>query len=139
MITYHYQDISGTIDTALYSAWLLRVAHSEGHSIDALNYIFCADAYLLTLNKTYLKHNTLTDVITFDYVSGTTICGDIFISLERVEENAATYQVSIAEEQRRVMVHGLLHLMGYKDKTAKDQLVMTSKEDEKIKLFHVEH
>jgi len=103
-----------------------------------LSYIFCNDQYLLGLNQSYLSHDTFTDIITFDYVEGTTISGDIFISVDRLEENAAIFKVSFEEERLRVMAHGLLHLMGHKDKTTEDQLVMSNKENEKIKMFHVE-
>ena len=93
---------------------------------------------MLGLNQTYLSHDTLTDIITFDYVEGTSVSGDIFISVDRLKENAAIFKVSFEEERLRVMAHGLLHLMGYKDKTTEDQLVMSNKENEKIKMFHVE-
>ena len=118
--------------------WLLKVAESEGYSVAALSYIFCNDQYLLERNQSYLSHDTFTDIITFDYVEGTIISGDIFISVDRLEENAAIFKVSFEEERLRVMAHGLLHLMGYKDKSAEDQLVMSNKENEKIKMFHVE-
>lgn len=118
--------------------WLLRVAKSEGYSVSALSYVFCTDDYLLTLNQSYLSHDTLTDIITFDYVEGTMVSGDIFISVDRLEDNATIFKVSFEEERLRVMAHGLLHLMGYKDKTAEDQKVMSKKENEKIKMFHVE-
>jgi probable rRNA maturation factor len=106
--------------------------------LSALSYIFCNDQYLLDLNQTYLSHDTLTDIITFDYVEGTVVSGDIFISVDRLKENAAIFKVSFEEERLRVMAHGLLHLMGYKDKTTEDQEVMSNKENEKIKMFHVE-
>lgn len=110
--------------------WLQGVALSEGFILDELNYIFCNDEFLHDMNVHYLQHDTLTDVITFDnaVVKGN-IIGDIFISIERIKENAFTYNVTVADELHRVMVHGLLHLCGYKDKTSKAKKFMTEKED----------
>ncbi len=121
-----------------YREWLDKVAKTEDFVTGELNYIFCDDSYLLTINKNYLNHDTYTDIISFDYVEGSLINGDIFISTERVEENAQNFGVTFDEELRRVMAHGILHLMGYKDKSAPDKEIMRKKEDEKIKLFHVE-
>lgn len=121
-----------------YSRWIKSVIHSEGKKLEELSYIFCDDEYLLTLNKDYLQHDTYTDIITFDYSVGKILQGDIYISTERVLENAQTYSVSFKEELRRVIIHGVLHLCGYKDKTEEQSLLMRSKEEEKMKLFHVE-
>ncbi len=121
-----------------YRNWLDKIAKTEDFVTGELNYIFCDDAYLLTINKNYLNHDTYTDIISFDYVEGSLLNGDIFISTERVEENAQDFGVTFDEELRRVMAHGILHLMGYKDKSAPDKEIMRNKEDEKIKLFHVE-
>ncbi|TQD40731.1 rRNA maturation RNase YbeY [Haloflavibacter putidus] len=121
-----------------YRNWLEGVAKSEDFVTGELNYIFCDDAYLLTINKNYLNHDTYTDIISFDYVEGSLLNGDIFISTERIKENAQDFGVTFDEELRRVMAHGILHLMGYKDKSAPDKEIMRNKEDEKIKLFHVE-
>ncbi|MGB5369835.1 MAG: rRNA maturation RNase YbeY, partial [Flavobacteriaceae bacterium] len=93
----------------------------------------------LELNKKYLSHDTYTDIISFDYSEGRSIAGDIFVSVERVRENAKLFGTTFVEELRRVMAHGLLHLMGYKDKSKKDIEIMRRKEMEKMKLFHVEH
>ncbi len=110
--------------------WLAAVATLEGFNIIELNYIFCSDEFLHQMNVHYLNHDTLTDVITFDnsIIKGE-IIGDVFISIERIKKNAITYNVTVADELHRVMVHGLLHLCGYKDKTAKSKKVMTEKED----------
>ena len=86
-----------------------------------------------------MEHDTLTDIITFDYTDGNRISGDIFISIERVKENASTYEATFEEESKRVMVHGVLHLMGYRDKTSDEAKMMRDKENEKMELFHVEH
>ena len=94
---------------------------------------------VINLNEQYLNHDTLTDIISFDYSVGNELHGDIFISIERVQENAAIYNVTFLEELKRVLVHGILHYCGYKDKTTQDEQIMRTKEDEKIKMFHVEH
>ena len=138
VIDFNFIDVAPIENDRPFMDWLSRVAESEGYSLSALSYIFCNDQYLLDLNQTYLSHDTLTDIITFDYVAGTEVSGDIFISVDRLKENAAIFKVSFEEERLRVMAHGLLHLMGYKDKTAEDQEVMSNKENEKIKMFHVE-
>ena len=138
MLSYHFEDVPEIPNTEKYSDWLLAIADSEGYELGELAYIFCSDNYLLKLNQDYLKHDTLTDIITFDYVSGNLISGDVYISLERVADNAKEFGVSEPEELLRVMAHGLLHLCGYKDKTLEDQTLMTKKENEKIKMFHVE-
>lgn len=138
VIDFNFIDVAPIENDRPFMDWLSRVAESEGYSLSALSYIFCNDQYLLDLNQTYLSHDTLTDIITFDYVEGTEVSGDIFISVDRLKENAAIFKVSFEEERLRVMAHGLLHLMGYKDKTTEDQEVMSNKENEKIKMFHVE-
>jgi len=138
VIDFNFIDVAPIENDRPFMDWLSRVAESEGYSLSALSYIFCNDQYLLDLNQTYLSHDTLTDIITFDYVEGTVVSGDIFISVDRLKENAAIFKVSFEEERLRVMAHGLLHLMGYKDKNAEDQEVMSNKENEKIKMFHVE-
>ncbi len=96
------------------------------------------DEELYEMNVKYLNHNTLTDIITFDYTENEALSGDLFISIDRVRENADTFEVSFDVELRRVMVHGLLHLAGYGDKTPEDEALMRQKEDEKLKMFHVE-
>ena len=93
---------------------------------------------MVEINQQYLDHDTLTDIISFDYSVGNELHGDIFISVERVRENAEEFIVSFEEELQRVLVHGVLHYCGYKDKSEADELIMRNKEDEKIKLFHVE-
>ena len=110
--------------------WLLIVATAEGYQIKELCYIFCNDDYLLKLNVRHLQHDTLTDVITFDNsITANWIYGDIFISTGRIAANAKTYKVSVTDELHRVMVHGLLHLCGYKDKTRSSKIKMTARED----------
>ena len=115
----------------LLRAWLTSVIQAEGFKLKELNYIFCSDAYLLQVNQQYLDHDTYTDIITFDNSEREkVIVGDIFISAERVKENAAKFKVTEATELHRVMVHGALHLLGYPDKTPESKKVMTQKENE---------
>lgn len=110
--------------------WLITVAASEHSDIQELTFIFCSDAYLLELNQQYLEHDTLTDVITFDYAEESGVVeGDVFISVERTRENAAEMGVAHLQELHRVMVHGLLHLLGYTDKTDEEKATMRTKED----------
>lgn len=111
--------------------WLKATIIAEGYKLKELNYIFCSDAYLLTVNQQYLDHDTYTDIITFDNSEQEkVIVGDIFISVERVKENAVKFKVTEATELHRVMVHGALHLLGYPDKTPASKKKMTSKENE---------
>lgn len=110
--------------------WIKAVAKSERRATGELSFVFCSDAYLLTINKQYLNHHTLTDIITFDNTEQPHIVsGDIFISIERIIENAKTYGVSERDELHRVIIHGILHLCGYRDKTADEQELMREKED----------
>ena len=115
---------------------LKRIAEMEKYKIKELTYVFLTDEELLAMNIQYLQHDTLTDIITFDNSSEPkSIEGDIFISLERVEDNARKYKVSYEVESQRVLAHGLLHLCGYKDKTKKDAALMRQKEETAIQLF----
>lgn len=112
--------------------WIKAVAEAEGYQVADISYIFCDDDYLLELNKKYLNHDTLTDIITFDYVEGTHLSGDIYISIERVRENANIFDQSFERELHRVLAHGVLHLCGYKDKSKNDSKLMRQKEEESI-------
>ncbi len=142
MINFFTQDIKFTLkNKTKVRQWLTTVAKKEGAQIAELNYIFCSDNYLLDLNKKHLNHNTLTDIITFDTAVTSSvvekqITGDIFISIERITENAEKFNVSREYELHRVMVHGLLHLLGYKDKKPADKAQMTGKEDFYLKKVH---
>ncbi len=138
MINYHFESDFNTINKDKYSNWIRSIIQSESFNLGTLDYIFCDDAYLLNINKEYLNHDTYTDIITFDYTVGKVVAGDIFISIERVIYNANKFNVDFVNELHRVMSHGVLHLMGYKDKTEEDSLVMRQKEEEKINMFHVE-
>jgi rRNA maturation RNase YbeY len=110
-------------------AWLSKVVDEEQKKTDELVYIFCDDKYLHKLNVQFLNHDTYTDVITFDESLGSQLSGEIYISVERVKENASSFGVSFEEELHRVMVHGLLHLCGYKDKSEEETLEMRRKEN----------
>jgi probable rRNA maturation factor len=139
MISFNYELDFELPNEQTYIDWISNVILSENKSEGEINYIFCDDEYLLEINQQYLNHDTLTDIISFDYSLGNEIHGDIYISIERVKENAVDFSVSFEEELQRVLVHGVLHYCGYKDKSESDELLMRSKEDEKIKMFHVKH
>ena len=121
MISFNYETNFELDNEALYEGWISRVIESEDKTEGEINYIFCDDQYLLQKNIEFLNHDTLTDIISFDYTMGNLISGDIFISVERVKDNAADYSVSFEEELRRVMAHGILHYCGYKDKTDEER------------------
>jgi probable rRNA maturation factor len=123
------------ISTENISNWLKDVTTKEGKEIGELVYVFCNDDYLIEKNIQFLKHDTLTDVITFDYCNEGIINGDILISTERVKENALKYEVDFLTELHRVIVHGLLHLLGYKDKSESDTAIMREKENYYLKLI----
>ncbi len=137
MISFNYEIDFEIQEETIYTDWISNVIISENKSEGEINYIFCDDDYLVEINQQYLNHDTLTDIISFDYSLGNEIHGDIYISIERVRENAEEFKVPFEEELKRVMIHGVLHYCGYKDKSESDELLMRSKEDEKIKLFHV--
>ncbi len=115
--------------------WLLRCIEAENYKLLELSFIFCSDDYLLEINKEYLNHDTYTDTVTFDNseIEGK-ILGDIFISIDRVRENAKTFKTSLNDELHRVMIHSTLHLLGFKDKSVKHKALMTVKEDEYLGL-----
>jgi len=111
-------------------SWITETIQAEGYKLKELTYIFCSDNYLLQINQQYLDHDTYTDIVTFDNSDiAQTISGDIFISIDRIRENAAKFGVTEADELHRVIIHGALHLLGYKDKSPADKKKMTLKED----------
>lgn len=138
MISFNYELDFTLVDEDKYTSWIGAILESEGFVEGEINYIFCTDEYLHKINVDYLDHDTYTDIISFDYTEGKIISGDIFISIERVKENALELDVLFSEELLRVMSHGILHYCGYLDKSEAEELLMRSKEDEKIRLFHVE-
>ena len=121
----------------VFSRWLVEVAAAENCLIHDLVFLFVSDQELLTMNKKYLKHNYFTDVITFGELEDDKISGNIAISVDRVLDNSKRYGVRFDEELKRVMVHGLLHIIGYNDKTKKEKLTMSQKETDALKMFHV--
>lgn len=138
MIEFLYDSDFSLKDSSKYADWISRVIKNEGCHIGDITYVFCDDEYLLSINQQYLKHDTYTDIITFDYTNQKTLNADIFISIERVDDNAKTFNVKFKDEILRVMAHGVLHLCGFKDKTEKEKILMRAKENESIKMFHVE-
>ncbi|MFC0781182.1 rRNA maturation RNase YbeY [Flavobacterium sp. HJSW_4] len=138
MINFNYETDFTLGDEQAFSDWLSAIIVSEKKSEGEINYIFCDDEYLHKINVEYLDHDTLTDIISFDYTVGNELNGDIFVSVERVADNAKDFNVSFAEELKRVLSHGILHYCGYKDKTDEDAQLMRAKEEEKMKMFHVE-
>lgn len=118
-----------------YVDWLIKVAQNENKEIEALTYVFCSDEYLIEINRKYLNHDYYTDIITFPYKEGDVIESDIFISLDTVSSNAEKYNQPFEVELRRVIVHGLLHLMGYDDETDEDVVLMRKKEEDCLSLF----
>lgn len=128
-INYHTEEIDLSLNNEEdISTWIKSAIQQEGHHLGILNFIFCSDPYLHKINIEYLNHDTLTDVITFPY-SETQVEGDIFISIDRIKDNAESFNVSFEQELNRVMIHGVLHLMGYTDKTLADKKKMTQKEN----------
>ena len=137
MISFNYETDFELSDETAISDWLSQVILSESKKEGDINYVFCDDEYLHKINVEYLEHDTLTDIISFDYSIGNELHGDIFVSVERVADNAKDYEVTFDEELKRVLVHGILHYAGYKDKSEDDELKMRQKEEEKMAMFHV--
>ena len=135
MIDYQYIKNQELSNNEKISLWLNNVIEEEGMQIGEVVYVFCKDDYLLEKNIQFLSHNTLTDVITFDYSKNKIVTGDIIISTERVTENSKIYKVNYLTELHRVMVHGLLHLLGYNDKNEKDIRTMRKKENYYLNKF----
>jgi len=114
---------------SLVREWLQQAVDDHQRSVREINYIFCSDHYLHSINKRFLRHDTFTDIITFDYAESAVIRADVYISVDRARENAITYNVSVIDEIHRLLIHGLLHLVGYADKTKDEQAVMRTKEE----------
>ncbi|MFM9838099.1 MAG: rRNA maturation RNase YbeY [Cyclobacteriaceae bacterium] len=118
--------------------WILLASKKEKRTIKEINYIFCADGYLLQLNQGFLNHKTLTDIITFDNSEGKkALEGEIYISIERVQENALKFKTDFEDELHRVMIHGVLHLIGYKDKKTSEKALMRKKEEACLSLWNL--
>jgi len=129
MITFNYETYFELKSEILLKNWIENVVAEEDFSIGEINYIFCDDDYLHKLNVEFLQHDTLTDIISFDNTLGKLISGDIYISVERVRDNAKDFKVSFLDELHRVMIHGVLHYMGYKDKSEKEKIKMRNAEN----------
>ena len=129
MISFNYETDFKLENEIKLSEWISKAINSENCKEGELNYIFCSDDYLHKINVDFLNHDTLTDIISFDYSVGKELHGDIYISVERVEDNAQDFDVSFEDELARVMIHGILHYCGYKDKSDEDAKLMRSKED----------
>ena len=130
MITFNYQTDFILDNQSQISDWIEEIMILEGYQMGDVNYVFCDDSYLNKMNVEFLNHDTYTDIISFDYSLGKQLHGDIYISVERVIENAKIYQSSFKNELCRVMIHGILHYMGFKDKTNDQQKEMTEKENQ---------
>ena len=115
--------------------WIKEVAHLHKKEVDEVAYIFCSDEKILEINNQYLQHDYYTDIITFDYSEGDAVSGDLFISLDTVKTNAEKFNTDYMEELHRVIIHGILHLCGFKDKTPKEEKVMREKENEALNLI----
>lgn len=129
-IYFHAEDVeTPSIKQKKTESWIESTIQTEEKLSGEINFIFCSDDYLLEINKQYLQHDYYTDVITFDYTENNIIGGDIFISIDRIKENAEEFGKDETEELHRIIIHGVLHLIGYKDKSDKEKQVMTEKED----------
>lgn len=135
MINFNYETDFKLPNESEVAKWILGVIISEGFKIEEVNYVFCNDDYLHKLNVEFLNHDTLTDIISFDYSIGKIIQGDIFISVERVEDNAKDFNAKFDDELHRVIIHGILHYCGYKDKTEEDVRLMREKENHYLSLL----
>lgn len=138
MIAFFSEEIDFQLDTEeTIKAWVSDTIIAESQNLGEINYIFCSDEYLHKMNVEYLDHNTYTDIITFNYCEGSFISGDLFISIDRVTENAKTFKNGLQSELHRVLIHGVLHLIGYNDKTDQEIETMRSKEDFYLSLLSI--
>ena len=137
MIEYHYENDFILVDSDEIRIWIEDVIKKEKKTVGDITYIFCDDDYLLERNKEFLDHNTLTDIITFNYCIDNNISSDIMISIDRIKENSTTFENSFNEELKRVMIHGILHLIGYNDKSNKEKELMREKENFYLNMFYI--
>lgn len=135
MVEFNYEVDFALENETSYKEWVQQIIADYQYEVGDISYIFCDDAYLLNINQQYLNHDDLTDIISFDYTEGKRISGDIFISVERVRENANQYVVDFNNELLRVMAHGILHFIGFNDKSDKEALIMRKQEDICIKKY----
>ncbi|MBO5963695.1 MAG: rRNA maturation RNase YbeY [Bacteroidales bacterium] len=134
-ITFTFETKYNLKSRTLIKKWLKQIIENKGCKLGTISYILCDDDYLLEINKQFLQHDNYTDIITFDYVENGIVNGDIFISVERVEENASLFQTSKQDELMRVFAHGVLHLLGFKDKTEQEAKQMRQAENESLELL----
>ncbi len=137
MISFNYETGFNLSNEEKTSDWILKCIENEEYELGEINYIFCDDTYLHKINVEFLEHDTFTDIISFDYTLGKLVGGDIFISTERVKENSKTFNVPFEEELHRVIIHGVLHYMGFKDKTDEEKQLMRDKEDSCLKTLNL--
>ncbi len=136
MLNYNYEDVSDLkLDTKVLSQWINSIIKQYNGISSEVSFIFCSDDYILNINKEYLNHDYYTDIITFDYCENNRIKGDIFISIDTVLSNSKKYNVSFLNELYRVIIHGILHLLGFKDKTEEDNAKMHQLEDNALKVL----
>ena len=132
MILFNYETDFILNEEQILQDWIMNVVQENGFEVGEINYVFCDDEYLHKLNIEFLKHDTLTDIISFDNTLGKLLNGDIFISIDRINDNAKDYKVTFEEELHRVMIHGVLHYMGFKDKSDDDKREMRNKENQAL-------
>ena len=137
MIVFNYETDFTLNNEQTTSEWITACIENESFEAGEINYIFCDDDYLHKINVEFLEHDTLTDIISFDYTMGKLVSGDIFISVNRVEDNAKDFKVSFEEELHRVIIHGILHYMGYKDKSDEEKQLMRDKENSCLKSLNL--
>lgn len=136
MVDINYEETENLgLSPDFFVEWFNKVTTREGKLLDEITIIFCSDEYLLQMNREHLDHDYYTDIITFDYCWEDHVAGDLFISVDRVRDNASSYNASFEDELNRVIIHGVLHLCGYKDKSEEDELLMRSKENEALLLL----
>ncbi len=136
MLDINYEDIDDlSLNEIDLTNWISKVCLSENHQLGDISIIFCSDEYLLEMNRIHLDHDYYTDIITFDYTDNQIVSGDLFISVDRVRENASDFNVSFQHELHRVMIHGVLHLCGYKDKSDDEEKLMRSKENNALSMI----
>lgn len=135
-ISFFYEDIDFKLPQInKHKKWIRHIINKDNFELNYINFIFCSDTYLHSINLEYLNHDTLTDIITFDYSEESTLEGEIYISIDRVKDNAKDIKIEFEEELRRVMAHGILHMMGFGDKTEDEKSIMRRKEDSCISLY----
>ncbi|MDG1765571.1 MAG: rRNA maturation RNase YbeY [Flavobacteriales bacterium] len=133
MVHFFNEDVSYVLkDKMKLKNWVKIMIEQHQKSLGEVNFVFCSDEYLHEMNVEYLQHDTLTDIITFDYCDGNTVSGDLFISVDRVKDNASDLKIKLTDELHRVMIHGVLHLIGFKDKSQQDAATMRSQEEKSL-------